>query len=375
MPKVAIVRCEDYRQENVDLAVAKAIDLLGGIRKFIRTDATVLLKPNLLSAHEPEKGVTTHPAVVIAVAKQIKKVVGKCFLGDGPADQRFNMKKLWQITGMQYASDTAGIELVNFETSGVITKRGGNGRELNIAKPIIESDSVVNLPKLKTHGLTIITGAVKNLFGAIPGYGKAEWHKKMPHDYLISEVFVDLLQIIKPRLHIMDSVISMEGEGPGVTGSLRKVGLILASDDGVALDAVATALIGLNPTQIATTRIGASRKLGEANLARIDILGEQLQNITISDFKLPTSTVRQKIPVPILRVAGKLVWVRPKINPSACTHCGLCIRSCPMEAISGSSSGLKINYRKCIVCLCCHEICPSGAVILKKSLLAKLVFR
>jgi uncharacterized protein (DUF362 family) len=371
---VAITRCGDYETGKVYGSVKTAVDLLGGMDKFVRKGDKVLLKPNLLCARTPEKAVTTHPEIIRALIRLVREAGGVPVVGDSPSasithpDPVENFKsinKLWELTGMKKVCEEEGAELVSFERGGVETFRV-EGRKhtpvVIISKKVLECDSVINLAKLKTHNLTLYTGAVKNLFGCVPGIRKTAYHAEAIRPADLSELLVDILGIIRPRLSVLDGVLAMDGNGPN-TGRVINAGVLLASADCVALDAVGSGILGFKPLEISTTRIAASRGLGEADIGKIAVLGEPLEGVLVKDPKKPMTEFIDRIPENAGKILSLFFRFQPLINESVCTDCGECAKSCPAGAIMRERSGrLQVVRKKCIMCMCCNEVCRYGAV-------------
>lgn len=341
--KVAIVRCNSYRQKQVDKAIRKVLKLLEFDKDKYKK---VLIKPNVLGSYkENQEAITTNPALVRALIKEIK---GRQKIGESSfMDTKNSFKK----AGYNFKG------LVIFEQRKLIKIKDNKAKILKsfyLPKIIKQADLIVNVPKLKTHTLTKMTGAIKNLYGCIPGGLKQLYHKKAKGDEKFSELLVDIYQNIKPALNIMDAVVAMEGEGPS-SGKPRKVGLILASKNAVALDIVASRLIGFNPGEILAIR-EAERRFGKI---KIEIVGEVVKNFR---FKKPLS-YKKKIARKMLK---ELVEKKIVCDSKICTRCGNCMKHCPMKAISMSPYP-EINKKKCIRCFCCIEICPTNAMHLEKS--------
>lgn len=371
--QVSVLKCEDYRLDDVYEVVKKSLDSLGGLGSFVKSGQKVLLNPNLLSAKGPERAITTHPAVVIAVSRQLQELGCEVFIGDSPGGATQGVKRVWNNTQMSEAAATVGATLVNFETSGVYD-RSVNGNLYRLSRPLFDFDLVISLPKLKTHVLTMMTGGVKNNFGAVPGVRKAEYHKKFPKADDFSGVLVDIFSLVSPTLYLMDAILGMEGDGPS-SGKPKTMGLIMASTDAVAMDAVASSIMGFKPGQIPTTRIASERGLGVSDLKRIEILGEKLSEAKPRDFKRPSNKFWKLTPRFIIRTIEPYFWVRPAINQQLCTNCNTCVENCPMNTISPGSEVPTYDYENCINCLCCHELCPERAVYLEKSWLARRIGR
>ncbi len=366
---VAIVQCPNYDFEQIGEGVHRALEHLGGIGQFVRRGQQVLIKPNMLSAKTPEKAVTTHPAILEAVVREVFAIGGKPVIGDSPSGANRGVARCWEMTGFKDVSERTGARLINFEAGGTTIREIG-GRQYHVAKAITEFDVIINLPKFKTHGLTLYTGAIKNLYGCLPGFQKTVYHRQYSHPRTFSEILVDLYALIRPALHVMDAVVGMEGNGPA-TGDLRQTGLILASSDGVALDAVASRIMGFHEGAIDAVRIAGERELGTVRLDDIEIRGGSLESVLLDDFKLPSNYLARMVPQFVVRLLGRFVWVRPRADLEKCTGCGICAESCPVHAIEMSDGHPVMDFRTCINCLCCNESCPEGAVIQRRSWLAR----
>ena len=385
-PSVALVSCPDYDPPAVDEAIRQAIDLLGGLPSFGLAGKTVLVKPNLLSPKRPEEAVTTHPTVVAALVRQFVAAGAKVLVGDssgGSLAGRAPTTRALLVTGVGEAAAQAGAEVLNFESTGTISRPSPRGRSLpeyHLARPVLEADLVVSACKLKTHGLTLLTGAVKNFFGTIPGLRKAHYHASAPSIESFANVLVDIYQLIRPGLAVMDAIVSMEGNGPAA-GRPRRTGLILASRDPVAVDVVAAALVGVEPSVIPTTRLAAARGLGPSSLDNVEIVGMPLEQARVSfrNFVLPADLVIRfartgRLPGFALNAMISFLKTRPQANRSVCTGCQICFQNCPVQAISVPVRYPVVDYGKCIECLCCHELCPEHAMeLVHRNRLAKAV--
>ena len=364
--KVSITRAKTYDQDEIFFAVRRAVDLLGGISNYVKKGERILLKPNVLSARPPESGVNTHPEVLRAVARLVKEAGAEVIVGDSPGGFYFKESdSTYEAAGIKKICKEENLRLVPFDKA-----RNTNGIPLaSVAK---EVDGIISLPKMKTHDLTTITGAVKNSYGLAVGLYKAGCHFKAPRPREFARCVVNVFECVVPRLVIMDGIIAMEGDGPAA-GRLREAGLVLASNDCVACDAVFAALVGLPPLSIETTEEAYKRKLGEADLSKIKVLGIDLEEARLHDFKLPKTSILLKIPKPVLKlIVGKIkFW--PKIDDATCKKCQICAKSCPAGCITITEENSKIDYKKCVTCFCCFEMCPHNAVSIKRSLLAKLL--
>lgn len=378
--QVAVAECQSYSLDEVLKATQTCMDFLGGLASYINPGDTVLLKPNLLQAKPPEEYITTHPALVESVINLVRDAGGIPHVGDSPGAFDRNMEKYWNITGLTEVCGRLDVELVNFETAGSYQKTR-NGHDYHIAKPVLDADLVINLPKIKTHSLTTFTCTIKNLYGTVPGFTKVEYHKQAPQPSQFAERVVDIFAVNQPCLHIVDGVIGMEGSGPS-SGDPRKLGMILAGEDGVALDSFITHILGRNPLEVPTNRIAYEQGLGQADLGKIKVWGNAP---VIDNFKWPPklSSTLEMIPGPLARGLMKFWWTRPAIYPDKCNQCKRCQESCPTGALKRPGTLTEdqkayipeFDYDNCINCLCCMEMCPQKAVYHDQSLIYRLISR
>lgn len=367
--EVALVRCADYSADEVERAIRQAVGLLGGIEKFVKPRSRVLLKPNLLTAREPEAAITTHPHIVRQVIRILKDIGARIYLGDSPSvwlDESIDEGIIWEKTGMKQVAQEEGAELVKFSRS---RWRG----KFPLTTCLEKADYFISLPKFKTHDLTILTGAIKNLFGLIPGRYKVELHKMHFTPQLFARMLVDLYQTVQPVLTIVDGVTALEGEGPGSRGRARSLGLIAAGVDCVGIDSVLAFVMGLKPEDILTTREAARRRLGNSRMQDILIRGEELSAFAGRPFKLPVTTFKYRMSRPVIELIRRLVRFYPYVDVSLCSGCAACISACPVNVIERKGGKAVIDCSGCIACFCCQEACPEGAISVKRSFIARLI--
>jgi uncharacterized protein (DUF362 family)/Pyruvate/2-oxoacid:ferredoxin oxidoreductase delta subunit len=369
--RVHIEKCGSYSEDAVRRGVRSGLEAIGGLDGFVKRGSRVLIKPNLLSARPPERAVTTHPSLVGVLGEEVRRCGGVPFVGDSPAGALKGLGRVWKNTGMEDVCKRDKIELVGFEVGGTYTKET-NGRTYNISRPALDADFVINVPKLKTHTLEVYTGALKNMFGCVPGLAKAGWHKAHPKPDEFGEVLVDIFSLAKPGLNVMDAVVAMEGPGPS-SGTPRELGLLLFGRDALAMDVVACEIIGANTREIPTNRIAGERGLGTARMEDIQLSGVELGDVAVSDFEIPSNFLHRLVPRGLLGLLRRHVWIHPRENRQACTLCSMCVESCPARAISNNGQSLEFDYTKCVTCLCCHEICPHGAIEFDMSWLARRI--
>lgn len=354
--KVSIVRCEDYGQKKVDKAVEESLNLINF--KF-KKGMKVLLKPNLILPSKPEEGMTTHPAILIALCNILKKENAKVFIGDSPGHP--SIKMTFRTCGMDDVAKRCGAELLNFNSLSLIKFENKNNKvlkEVNLPGIINEFDLIINLPKLKTHIFMKYTGAVKNLYGFVTGGRKGYYHLVTRTEKRFAEMLLDLYSFVRPQLTVMDAVIGMEGNGP-TAGTPKQTGLILASEDCTALDIVASRIIGYKPEEILTI-VEAKKRGFDQTVEKVGI-----SNIEVW-YKKPFILHQKLLPKFITDFVYKdKIW----INNKKCKKCLICYKRCPAKAIEFKKNVLKINPKKCIKCYCCHELCPVHAVEVKKSMI------
>lgn len=377
MSIVSLVKCEDYGQKKVDETVRQSLELIGGLESIIGAGQRVLIKVNILNADRPEKAVTTHPALLRSFIRCVKEVGGKPLVGEASGIAYKDTKRAWQVSGLKKAAQEEGADVINFQkVQKVENPKNRMVPTLHIAEEVLSSDAVISLPKLKTHNFTLFTGAIKNLYGCIPGFRKKELHRLAPRPQEFAELMVDIFSAIKPKLAVMDGIVGMEGDGPAA-GSPRQIGVILASQDLVALDAAASYIIGYHPLDIDITRVAAQRGLGKANIDEIEVRGTPLDEVKIDDYELASSinVLLKKVPGPVLSIlrllAPLLLKVEPLVDPLKCTECGVCLEHCPTGAMNTGSNYTVIDRKKCIKCFCCQEFCLERAVGIRYNWLAK----
>ena len=377
--KISVVRCSSYDPAAVTAALRKAIELLGGMSQFFSAGASVLIKPNMLSPDPPERAITTHPALVKAVAELVSSSGGTPSIGDSPGFYTF--RRVAAASGIARAAEEAGAALTPFETGvEIATAERYLMKKIVVARQVAGSDAIISIPKFKTHSLTYITAAVKNLLGCIPGLKKAEMHFRFPDNERFSRMLVDICLSIPVKLHILDAVVGMDGDGPNA-GNPFPMGLIMAGADPVALDSVACRVVGIDPMTIPMLRIGEACGLGHASEEGIEIVGESINDVKVDGFKavLPGADVGRLLPLPqaVLRYIRRWVVKRPRISRGICTSCGACVEVCPAQpkALTMEKGGVAINDRACILCYCCAEMCAFRAINLKRGFAAGLVAR
>ncbi len=373
---VSIVRASRYDLAELVPALKKCLDKIGGLQAIVHSGDKVFIKINHLSPPSPpEKGIVTHPVFTEAVIILLKETGAIITVGDDIEEEG---EDGFKISGYHEMCERHGVRLINLRQSGFAEKNcdGKILKNIFISKSVMETDVIINLPKFKTHSLNVFTGGIKNMYGIIPAGLRRRFHS----DYLnlddFAQMLVDIYAAAKPALNIIDGIMAMEGEGPG-SGVIRNLGLVLASRDGVALDAVAGGIIGLKPEDVLTTRAAGARGLGMSDLQKIDVEGELFASQVVSDFKLPAAgyrTAMKHTPRGIVKYVLEQTSPRPRIKRKNCTACAKCVKICPAGAATMMGKTSAINDKICIRCMCCHEVCRFNAIYIDRPFLGAVIY-
>ena len=349
--KVGIVKCGNYEQKKIDKVIQKVLKLS---EIEIPKNKKVLIKPNIVVAEvKKPKAVLTNPMILEAICKILKKNNCKIYIGESSF---MDTDIAFKNSGVEKIAKKYG-KLVIFEQDKLIKindKKAKVLKNFNLAKTIKDVDLIINVPKLKTHQLTKYTGAIKNLYGCIPGGMKQKLHSKAKGEEKFSKLLVDIYQNIKPEINIMDGIIGMEGRGP-TSGKEKKIGYILASKNAVSLDVVSSKLIGYKPKNILMIKEAVARKLGSFKFSL-----EGMNKVPCVDCEKPF--VSGKMSKRVLKMLKEKPIV---VDKKKCIKCGRCAAKCPVKAIKLSPFPV-IDKKKCIRCFCCMEICPKDALSLKE---------
>ncbi len=370
MGKVIVQECTNYEVETVMEKINAAVDILGGWDKFVKPQDKVLLKVNLIGPKTSDSAAVTHSEFVRAMVRILKSKNCNVWIGDSSGGAIAGIAPTAQgfkVAGYEKVAQEEGAQIKNFDREGVMAVQPESRCEetMYIAKPMFDADVVINLPKLKTHSAQIFSGAVKNVFGCIPGLRKALYHKMAPDPSDFGQIICDIHKATKINLHIMDGILAMQGEGP-TAGSVYHSGKVLISEDPLALDVVAAKMVGMKVEDIPILETARKRNLGESRLEKITLAGDLNQIPRLENFKLPkrfreTKKRNSKALVKVIEFFN----THPRINLNKCKKCNMCVESCPVQAIDKETK--RINYDICIECMCCHELCLFKAVELKNN--------
>jgi len=373
MSKVFIGKCEDYEYRKVEELIFSGMKEMDCLENLIFEGCRVLVKPNLLRGNKPEEGVTTHPAVVEATVRYLMNKGCEVIIGDSPGGPftEASLKGVYKNTGLAEVAEKTKCSL-NFNVEGVMVEndRAKKLLKMEVIKIATEVDFIVNVAKLKTHCMMTYTGAVKNLFGLIPGLIKADYHLKMKSNENFAEHLVDICEYAKPVVSIIDGIVGMEGDGPSA-GSLRESGVLIISDNPYSADLVGCRLIGFDENIVPTISTARNRKIIGSTFEEINFPGLTLDSINIEPFKMPKTAsvtfMSGKVPPFVENFVMDRFRPKPVIVKGKCIKCGICADVCPAKTIEMQKGGPEIKLETCIRCFCCHELCPKKAIEVKRN--------
>lgn len=373
--KVYVRALDSYDPQQVEQTLTPLLDGMladNGIEKSTLSGKTVVLKPNLVAKRAPDAGITTHPSFVAACGRYFTALGARTVIADSPGGI-YNlpaMEGIYTETGMRAAADASGAELNKDMSFESVRREELSVHSFHLLTPLVKADLVVNLCRLKTHALCEISAAVKNLFGSIPGLQKAEQHARFPARLDFADMLCDLCLINAPQLNITDGVVGMEGNGP-TGGTLKKVGVVLASANPFASDLAAAYIMGYAPDEVGTVVCAVKRGLCPKTVEELDIDGEAPDRFK-SRFRHPDAGaggLLKQLPTIFGGGLQHLLEPRPTVDKRKCIGCGACMRSCPVHTITLTDCKAHIDPKKCIKCYCCQEFCPAGAIKVKRFVL------
>ncbi len=322
---------------------------------------SVLVKPNVLGPWPGESGIITHPLFVKAMVEELKRRGARVAAGDNPGARGYGrVGGTGRASGMEEA---LGGDWVNLATSARrVPIESRFLRETTVSSQVLDCDLLVSMPKFKTHVTAVVTGAVKNSFGFLVGGEKARMHALAPRARDFGELLVDVYQLRVPDLVVMDAVTAMEGNGPSCA-DVRPLGKLIASRNGVAVDTVMAAMMGIDPAAVPLLATAGGRGLGPVRMADIEVRGDASP---IPGFKKPSTVPRRSFAAPFQRLAFALLSRRVlRVDAGKCTACRTCERGCPAGAIEVDGTP-SFDSGRCILCYCCYELCPEHAISLNR---------
>ncbi len=374
--KVSLQKVSDYGHQNLREGLIRSFSLLGGLEFLIKPGSKIFVKINHLSPPSlPDEAIVTHPDFTREVLRLLLDLNCDITVGD---DIHSKDQDGFLISGYRNVCNGLGIRLLNLREQGFreVECDGQILKKAFISPVVLDAEYIINLPKLKNHSFTFYTGAIKNMYGIIPHGLRCSYHRQFIKNEIFSQMLVDIFSCAQPHLNIMDAIVAMEGEGPSA-GKPKNVGLIIASSDAVALDAVAVRIIGTDPLLVPSIVCGEERGFGTAQLENIEILGEKIQDIAIKDFKpstIATGLIKKRVPAFMHAYIQDQLIMIPEVFQKNCTSCGECADACPTGAarLHKEDERARIDKHLCIHCMCCHEVCHFHAIDLKQKTVGRL---
>lgn len=369
----SVVRADSYDQAAMNEAVCRHFDALN-IEDIIKPGMRVAIKPNLVGARRPDTAATTHPNLVRAVILWLRaRGISDITVCDSPggAYTPQHLDSVYRATGMAELADVA---CLNRDTGFVSVKAAEGGTAFNIINPIAQADLVINIAKLKTHSMTLLSAGIKNLFGCIPGLQKPEMHYRHPEVNGFSDMLVSLARTVSPAVTLIDAVECMEGDGP-TGGTVRHMGLTLAARDLFTQDALAARMMGIEPNEVAMLRVVQAQGLMDNEV----IWAGDEPIYAQPPFKRPrasgvdfTGHVPRILQKPARAVMERLLKPYPRVDAKRCIGCGKCAESCPAHIIVLENKKAHFTRKGCISCFCCQEMCPVKAIGIQRRISALL---
>ena len=374
---VSVIHCENYDHDNVKRALSDLISSIGGL-DWVENGMKIAIKANLVTFAHPDEAVTTHPALICALIEMLCERGAKVIVGDSPGGL-YNaafLNRVYSVCGLSAVEEVGGELNRNFEHSEAHFENAKVARDFTYTAYLDKADAIINFCKLKTHGMMGMSAAAKNMFGAIPGTMKPEYHFRYPNSADFARMIVDIDEYFAPKIKlcIADAIMGMEGNGP-TKGTPRKIGCILASKSPHKLDVICAKLIGLSPDDIPTLGAARERGLIPESAEDLSVFGD-VDSLVVLDYKniaVKNSLLFDSRSKLFGKIAKMALEAKPKLKTKACKSCKKCKQICPAQAISMVGGRPKIDRSKCIKCFCCQEFCPFGAMDVHRPILAKIL--
>jgi uncharacterized protein (DUF362 family)/Pyruvate/2-oxoacid:ferredoxin oxidoreductase delta subunit len=375
MSEVLLLRRERYDREGISSAVEAVFSRFGGSERLVKPGDKVLLKVNLVSAREPERRVTTDPSVVRETARAILDLGAHPVIADSPGIDSFQGAA--RKAGLMDVARELGIPCVELDDPVPLPPAAGASfHKIEVARLALESDVIINLPKMKTHAQMLLTLGVKNMFGCVVAQRKAEWHYKVGlRRDLFASLLLDIWSGIRPALTIMDGVIGMDGLGP-TNGRPFPYGVVGGARDALAMDFLLCGMMGVKLEDYPLWQAAAKRGMPQCSPRACDLAGDFPPSHVWLGVEIPKLSNLAVIPLlsgmPFGKRLEQALISRPAHRPERCVACGKCVAVCRAEAVSLNAGKLAFDYKKCVRCYCCHEMCPVDAIEFKDGLIMKM---
>lgn len=376
--KVSVTKCSQYSAEEAKIALQEVLAPLGGL-DWVQKGMTIGIKANLVTYFHPDAAATTHPVLLCELIKMIRSRGASVIVGDSPGGlyNHIYVNRIYSATGMKSVEAVGATLNQDFSTKNATFPEAKAATTFTYTAWLDQVDAIINFCKLKTHGMIGMSAAAKNMFGAVPGTTKPEYHYRFPNPESFSDMIVDLDEFFRPKISIVDAVVGMEGNGP-TAGTPRHIGVIAASENPHELDLVCAKIIGISPKNVPTLQAAIKRNLCPAEVGELEVVGD-IESFCIPDFKLVdgarsiqfNSGARSTFGKFTGRILKRLLASVPKLQADDCVGCAECARICPAKAIIMKNRKPVIARDKCIRCFCCQEFCPKGAMKVHRPWIAR----
>lgn len=377
---VSVVPCDTYEQDAVSAALTSALDAIDGL-SWVTQGMRVVIKANLVTFLHPDAAATTHPSIVCALTKLLVSRGASVIIGDSPGGPygKVYLNRVYQVCGMTQAVAFGAVLNQDFSTAKASYPDAMVLKEFEYTAFLDEVDAIIDVCKLKSHGMMALSAAAKNMFGVIPGTLKPEYHYRFPQAEKFARMILDLNNYFRPRLSICDAIVGMEGNGPTM-GTPKKIGCILASASPHCLDLAAAHIINLPSTRVPTLTEATQLGYIPESVEDLQIIGD-LESLRVTDYahveqrnSVAFAAKTKGLPGYVVRkVSTAALASKPVVLPEACVGCAVCQKTCPANAIIMKNGIPRFRRNRCILCFCCQEFCPKGALIVKRPAIARII--
>ncbi len=375
---VSIVPLDDYSFEGAKSALSALLSKIGGL-DFVNRKMTVIIKANLVSAMKPEESATTHPTLLCALCELLSQRGATVIVGDSPGglyNSAF-VGRVYKVSGVTEVEKYGGKLNDDFSEGSAVFENAKVLKTFAYTKYLDKADLIINFSKLKSHGMMGMSCAAKNMFGAIPGIIKPEYHYRFPKYEDFADMLIDINEYFHPVLSITDAVVGMEGNGP-TAGTPKKLGFLLACHSPHNLDLVASHILGFKREELPMLQAAYLRGMIPEDISGLTIYGNP-EDYIAEDFErvverhsLQFASDGNFIKRFFGKIANSILRTQPKLKPEMCVGCGVCRDICPAKAITIENGKAKINKKICIRCFCCQEFCPKSAMKVKRTVIAEI---